>query len=126
MSTLIVGPAWGSAQGGRFYRPCRWASVSTELGEIGVRVALGATRADVLALVLRAGLRLALPGLLIGGGIAIGASHLIRAGLPGASPVDPQVLGTVSLLFLFLVIVAYVGPARHASAIEPSVALRAE
>ena len=94
--------------------------------EIGVRVALGAQRRDILSLIIRHGLVLTVIGLIIGLGIAFGAARLLSSLLYGIAPTDPTtfvgvavVLGTVTILACYL-------PARRAMRVDPMVALRYE
>jgi ABC-type antimicrobial peptide transport system permease subunit len=94
--------------------------------EIGIRVALGATRKQVIVLVLRQSLLLTALGILIG---VVGAATLTRyleGMLFGLTPLDPTTWAGVSVLFAtFAAVAAYV-PARRAMTIDPVRALRAE
>ncbi|HYY35668.1 MAG TPA: FtsX-like permease family protein, partial [Candidatus Binatia bacterium] len=101
-------------------------AVTQRTNEIGLRMALGAQREQVIALVLRGGLSLVALGLVIGLAIAAGAARLIRTLLFSVQPTDPLIYGSVTLLFAFIAILACVLPARRASRIDPIVALRAE
>ena len=101
-------------------------AVSQRTREIGVRMALGAGRRRVLALILRGGVSLALPGLILGGLAALGLGRVMRFMLLGLSPVDPVALGSVALALLGVVVLASLVPARRAAAVEPSEALRGE
>ena len=98
--------------------------VTQRIVEIGIRIALGAQRSEVLRIVLLDGLRPVLIGLLAGlaGGAAAGA--LIRSILYGTSPFDPLVLAAIVGCLLFTAIVACAVPAIRASRIEPVQALR--
>ena len=94
--------------------------------EIGVRLALGATRSEVLALVVRQGMTLTLAGLGLGIAGAVGATRLMRGLLYQTEPLDlvtfasvPGILAVVALLACYL-------PARRAAGVEPMAALRAE
>jgi predicted permease len=100
--------------------------VTQRVKEIGIRIALGAQRAQVLRLVLLDGLRPVFVGLLIGlaGGVAAGA--LIRSILYGTSPLDPAVLTAMVGGLLLTAIAACIVPAIRASRIDPMQALRAE
>jgi predicted permease len=100
--------------------------VTQRVKEIGIRLALGAQRAQVLRLVLIDGLRPVFIGLLLGvvGGIAAGA--LIRAMLYGMSPLDPIVFAVMIACLLLTAVIACVVPAIRASQIEPMRALRTE
>ena len=101
-------------------------TVTGRTNEIGIRLALGAQRKDVLWLVLRETLVLVLIGALIGLPAVFGAARLIKSQLFGMSAADPVslILATV-LMFVVAVIAAYI-PARRASRTDPMVALRYE
>jgi putative ABC transport system permease protein len=101
-------------------------SVTQRTREIGVRLALGATRERVLVLVVRGALTLALPGLVLGAAGAYGAGRLLRFLLLGLSPVDPVALGTVALMLLGVVVFSATVPARRAASVQPTEALRGE
>ena len=100
--------------------------VSQRTHEIGVRVALGAQRSDILNLVVRHGLFLTLVGLVIGLGIAFGAVQLLSSLLYGVVPTDPiTFIGVAALLCVVTVLACYL-PARRAMGVDPMVALRYE
>lgn len=94
--------------------------------EIGIRMALGAERQNVLRMVLREGLLLTLGG--ISGGLALGAAltRLISSQLYGLSATDPLTFVTVSLLLAGVALLASYIPARRAMRVDPMVALRYE
>ena len=94
--------------------------------EIGVRVALGATRGEIIRLVLGDGLRPALAGLGTGIGVALLSGRLIEGLLFGVSPQDPAILVFVALLLAAVALAATVVPAWRAARIDPLVALRSE
>jgi ABC-type antimicrobial peptide transport system permease subunit len=100
--------------------------VTQRVTEIGIRIALGAQRSEVLRIVLLDGLRPVVVGLLIGlaGGAAAGT--LIRSVLYGTSPLDPVVFTAMVGTLLLTAIAACVLPAVRASRIEPMEALRIE
>jgi ABC-type antimicrobial peptide transport system permease subunit len=101
-------------------------TVTRRTREIGIRVAVGAQRENVLWLVLRETLALALFGIAIGIPSALAATRLITTMLFGLSPTDVPTITVVSLLLLLVALFAGYLPARRASAIDPIVALRAE
>ena len=94
--------------------------------EVGIRMALGAKRGDILILMLLESARPALYGLLGGLVLAIAASHLLRVVLYGLNTVDGISFGGVSLLFLAIAILAAYMPSRRALRVEPMAALRCE
>ena len=95
-------------------------------GEIGVRMALGAQRDQVLRLMLGDGVRPALYGLLFGLAVSAGAARLIRSMLYGTRPFDPAVFAAVSGTLLLVAALACLIPAWRASRIDPMQALRTE
>ena len=94
--------------------------------EIGIRMALGAQRAQVLALVLRHGLILTAIGIAAGLAGAAAGTRLLQGMLFGITPLDPLTFGAVSLLFGLVATVASYLPARRATTVDPMVALRSE
>jgi macrolide transport system ATP-binding/permease protein len=101
-------------------------ATSRRTGEIGVRMALGAGRGNVIRMVLRDALALIAAGLTIGLPAALLASRLTAASLAGVSPTDPTVVGGALLMMLFAGLCAGVIPAIRASRIDPTRALRQE
>jgi ABC-type antimicrobial peptide transport system permease subunit len=101
-------------------------AVGRRTREIGVRVALGAGRGDVLRMVLGGALRLGLVGVALGLGLAFGAAPLLSSVLPGGSGRDPLVFGVAPAVLLAVVLLASLVPARRAARVEPRVALRSE
>ncbi|MGZ4985794.1 MAG: FtsX-like permease family protein, partial [Chthoniobacterales bacterium] len=101
-------------------------SVSQRTREIGIRMALGAQRADVLRLVVRQGMLLTLVGVALGLGGSLGLTRLISSLLFGVSATDIGTFGAVSTLLLLIALLACWLPARRASGVDPMVALRTE
>jgi putative ABC transport system permease protein len=101
-------------------------TVSQQTGEIGVRLALGAARRDILGLVVGRGMLLALGGLGLGLLGALALSRAVGSVLFGVSPTDPTTWSLAPLLLALTALVACYLPARRAMRIEPSVALRDE
>jgi len=101
-------------------------AVTHRTREIGIRVAVGARRTNILWIVLRETLVLVLLGIAIGIPCALGASRLIATMLFGLSPNDLPTIAGVSLLLIVVALFAGYLPARRASVIDPVVALRTE
>jgi len=101
-------------------------TVTERTPELGVRVALGASRGAVLSLVLRQAASLAIAGAGIGLTIALAVTPLLRSQLYGVEPRDPATLVTVPLLLIAIALVAAWIPARRAMRVDPVSALRYE
>jgi predicted permease len=101
-------------------------SVTARLREIGVRMALGAARRTVVWMIVRDGLAIAVPGVLIGAPCAWSAARLVRSRLYGIDPGDPRMLLIAAAIFLATVLAASLVPALRASRVEPTEALREE
>lgn len=98
--------------------------VTLRTREIGVRVALGARREDVMRLVVGRGVKLAGAGLAIGLLASFGVTRFLSFLLYGTSPLDPATFAVVVALFAVVTLVAAWAPARRAASVEPLVALR--
>jgi predicted permease len=94
--------------------------------ELGIRTALGAQRADVLNLVMRHGMKMALGGVGLGLVAAFVLTRLMSTMLYGASPTDPATFAVVAFLFIGVALLACYVPARRATAVDPLTALRWE
>jgi putative ABC transport system permease protein len=101
-------------------------SVARRTREIGVRIALGASHATVLSMVLKQALVLVTAGLALGLGASLAAARLLQSMLFGVSTGDPVVLGLSGLLVGFTGLLAAYLPARRAASVDPMVALRCE
>ena len=101
-------------------------SVSCRTNEIGIRVALGATRANILQMILKETLKLAAAGLAVGVPAALAASHLLSRMLFGVKPTDPLTLSAVVIILATVAATAGYIPARRATKVDPIQALRYE
>ena len=101
-------------------------TVARRTGEIGIRMALGAQRGDVIRMVLRHALLVAAGGLVIGVPVALGASRFVESFLYGVKPTDTFALWLAVAVLLSAVILASYVPARKASRIDPMTAVRHE
>lgn len=100
--------------------------VTSRTREIGVRLAVGATRGDVMRLVLGVCVRLGLTALVIGVPLSLGAAGLLRNQLAGISPFDPASFAAAAVCLMTALVAASWLPARRASRLDPMVALRYE
>lgn len=102
------------------------SAVSQRTHELGIRMALGAGRREILRLILGQGLRLALAGVMCGLAAAFALTRLIRNLLFGVSTTDPLIFGLVAALLVVTVLLACYLPARRATQLDPLAALRCE
>jgi putative ABC transport system permease protein len=101
-------------------------TVSTRTREIGIRMALGAQKNDVLKLVLGQGMRLTLVGVGIGLAVALALTRFMKSLLFGLSATDPATFLTASVLLAGVAVLACYLPARRATKVDPMIALRHE
>ncbi len=101
-------------------------SVAQRTGEIGIRMALGAQRRDVLRLVLGRGALLTLAGAALGAGGGYAITRILAAAIPTLPTRDPVAFGLITLVLIFVAFVACYLPARAATRVDPLVALRSE
>ena len=101
-------------------------TVTRRTREIGVRVALGAQRSDVILLILRSGMTVAMAGCVVGALAAAALAHLISSRLYGVPPVDPLTFLFTIVVLLLVALLACWLPARRATKVDPMIALRAE
>jgi predicted permease len=102
-------------------------TVSQRAGEIGVRLAIGATPRDVQQMMLRQAARLAIVGVLLGLAVTVVAHALLSQLAPSAvthASIDPSIASVAALILVGIVLVAAWFPARRASLVQPTVALR--
>ena len=100
--------------------------VSRQIRDIGIRMALGATSADVVKMVLRRGLVLIAAGIVVGVGASLAVTRVLSAQLFGVAPHDIPTLAMVIVVVLLAGAAACYFPARRATRVDPMVALRAE
>jgi predicted permease len=101
-------------------------SVTQRTREFGVRMALGASRAEVLAMVVRQGLTLVVVGLVLGLAGAFAAGRVLSSYLYQTTSTDPVILAGVAITFVLAGAIACLGPARRATTVDPLIALRTE
>jgi putative ABC transport system permease protein len=101
-------------------------STSRRTQEIGVRLALGAARGEVVAMVIRQGMTVALIGTLVGLVIGVAVARVMTGLLYEVSPSDPYIFAAASAVLLLTGLAASLGPALRAASVQPVIALRRE
>jgi predicted permease len=99
-------------------------SVARRTREIGIRIAIGAGKANVLMMVLRQGMMLAITGILVGAAASIAVARLLAAGMAGLGAPNPESYVVVPILVIALTLAASYIPARRAAKMDPLRALR--
>jgi putative ABC transport system permease protein len=124
MFTLFGAIALLIAAIGLYSTMAYWVSQRTH--EIGVRMALGAQRGDVVRLVVTQGARAIVGGLVLGGAVALFASRYVTELLYETSPRDPRIFAAAALLLAIVALVALIVPVRRSTVVDPSHSLRAD
>jgi ABC-type antimicrobial peptide transport system permease subunit len=101
-------------------------STSRRTQEIGIRLTLGAARGEVLAMVIRQGMSVAVVGTLVGLVIGVAVARVMRGLLYDVSPSDPYIFAAASAVLLLAGFAASLGPALRAASVQPVIALRRE
>ena len=101
-------------------------AVAQRTHEIGVRMALGAQRTDVLGMVIRQGMVTTLGGVIAGVLGAVAGTRLLSTWLYGVEATDPMTFATVSLVLVVIALLATYVPARTAARVDPVIAMRSE
>jgi putative ABC transport system permease protein len=101
-------------------------AVAQRTHEIGVRMALGAQRREVVQLILRQGMAIAAAGIFIGIAAALAVTRVLASLLYDVAPTDPATFAAVTVLLAATALLACAGPAIRAALIDPIVALRCE
>jgi len=99
-------------------------SISQRVKEIGVRMAIGATQADIRQMILREGMFPVLFGMAFGLAAALAVNNIFRSQLVGISPYDPVSMAGAAIALILIAVLACLVPARRALSIDPATALR--
>jgi predicted permease len=101
-------------------------TVTQRTRELGIRMALGAPRAKVMAMVVAQGLKAAVFGVGIGIALALALTRVLRGMLVGVSSTDPLTFAVISILLVSVAVLATILPARRATRVDPMIALRGD
>jgi ABC-type antimicrobial peptide transport system permease subunit len=101
-------------------------SVVRRTNEIGIRMALGAEKRDVIRMVLSESLRMVAVGVVLGVAVALVAGRFVQTMLFGLKPTDPVTIGLAALILIAVALLAGYLPARRAAKVDPLVALHYE
>jgi predicted permease len=99
-------------------------SVTQRTHEVGIRMALGAQTRDVLALIIKQGMALALVGIFLGLIVSLALTRVLASQLYGVSSTDPVTFAAISLLLIFVAVIACYIPALRATKVDPMIAVR--
>lgn len=116
----------GALAGGRWTVWGAFAVVVQQTKDIGIRMALGGAKSDVVKLIVNQGMSLTLIGIIAGIAASYGLTRFLSVLLYGVKPADPLALSAVSAVLIFAAFVATYFPARRATSVDPLVALRHE
>jgi putative ABC transport system permease protein len=141
MRTRLELPRWPAVSGSKFFGACGTLAlllatiglaavmshaVNQRRREFGVRLAVGATRYQLLRDVIRSGLGIAIPGIVVGLGLGALAAHLVRVAIVGVEISSPSTYVAIAVLQCLVALAACAAPARRAARVDPLTALRAE
>jgi ABC-type antimicrobial peptide transport system permease subunit len=101
-------------------------SVARRTNEIGIRMAVGAGRSEVVKMVVRETMKLVIVGVVVGLAAALGATRLVESSLFGVKPTDPMTIGIAVSIMIAVTLIAGYAPARRAASVDPMIALRHE
>jgi predicted permease len=141
MRTRLELPRWPSASASKFFGACGalalllatigltavlWHAVGQRTREFGVRIAVGATRTQLLRDVLASGVAIVAPGIVVGLVLGAFGARLLRTAIVGVDITSPSTYVAIALLQAVVALAACIAPARRAANVDPLTALRAE